>query len=120
MVDRRTDVYSLGVTLYELLTLRPAFDGSDREELLRRIAQEEPIPPRRLNPAVPRDLETIVLKAMAKEPERRYATARELADDLRRFLEDRPIRARRPGPLERLGAVAPACRRRPPRRRCWS
>ena len=102
VVDHRTDIYSLGATLYELLASRPAFDGHDRQELVRRIAAEDPTPPRRLDPAIPRDLETVVLKAMAKEPEGRYATARELADDLRRFLLDEPIRARRPGPLERL------------------
>jgi eukaryotic-like serine/threonine-protein kinase len=96
VVDHRTDIYSLGVTLYELLTLRPAFDGRDRHELLRRIAEEEPAAPRKINPAVPRDLETIVLKAMAKEVAGRYASAQELADDLRRFLDDQPIRARRP------------------------
>ena len=89
------------MTLYELLTLRPAFDGRDHQELLRQIALDEPISPRRLNPAVPRDLETIVLKAMAKEPSSRYATAQELAADLRRFLDDQPILARRPGVLER-------------------
>jgi eukaryotic-like serine/threonine-protein kinase len=94
--DHRTDVYSLGVTLYELLALRPAFEGDDRQDLLRRIAAEEPPPLRRLNPAVPADLETILAKAMAKAPEERYAAAQELADDLRRFLEDRPILARRP------------------------
>src|SRR5205823_3181020 len=82
-------------------TLRPAFDGRDRQELLRQIAFEEPPPPRRVDPAIPRELETVVLKAMAKEPEGRYASAQELADDLRRFLEHRPIRARRPPPAER-------------------
>ena len=102
VVDHRTDIYSLGATLYELLTARPAFDGHDRQELLRKIAQEEPTPPRQLDPTIPRDLETIVLKAMAKEPEGRYSTALELADDLHRFLADEPIRARRPGPAERL------------------
>jgi WD40 repeat protein len=96
LLDNRTDIYSLGVTLYELLSLQPAFEGKDRTELLRRIAEQEPTPLRRLNPAVPADLETIVAKAMAKEPAARYATARDLADDLKRFLEDRPIRARRP------------------------
>ena len=106
VVDHRTDIYSLGATLYELLTARPAFDGHDRQELLRRIADEDPTPPRQLDPAIPRDLETIVLKAMAKEPEGRYATAQELADDLRRFLADEPIRARRPGPAERLAKWA--------------
>jgi serine/threonine protein kinase len=81
-VDARTDVYSLGVTLYELLTLEPAYNGRNREAVLRQIAFEDPRPPRRLNPAVPIELETIVLKAMAKSPAERYATAQELADDL--------------------------------------
>jgi tetratricopeptide (TPR) repeat protein len=102
LVDHRTDIYSLGVTLYELLTLEPAFAGQDRHEVLRHITTEEPRPPRRLNRAIPADLETIVLKAMAKEPESRYGTAQEVADDLRRFLEDKPIRARRPSPWQRL------------------
>jgi serine/threonine protein kinase/Flp pilus assembly protein TadD len=96
LVDHRTDIYSLGVTLYELLTLEPAFRGTDRQEILRQIAFEEPRPVRRLNKAVPADLETVVRKAMAKEPEERYATAQELADDLRRFLDDKPVRARKP------------------------
>src|SRR5262249_37886254 len=101
-VDHRTDVYALGVTLYELLALQPAFPGEARADVLRRVTSEEPPPPRRLNPAVPAELETIVLKAMAKLPEERYATAQELADDLRRWLDDRPIRARRPSVLQRL------------------
>src|SRR5262249_52991346 len=101
VIDGRTDVYSLGVTLYELLTLRPAYDGRDRQEILRRIAEQEPSRPRALNPAVPHDLETIVAKAMEKDPAARYATARDLADDLRNYLEDRPIRARRPNLAER-------------------
>jgi len=101
VVDQRTDIYALGATLYELLTLRPAFDGRDHQELLRQIALDEPVRPRRRNPAVPRDLETIVLKAMAKDPSSRYPTAQELAADLRRFGDDRPILARRPGLLER-------------------
>jgi serine/threonine protein kinase/Flp pilus assembly protein TadD len=96
VIDHRTDVYSLGATLYELLTLQPAFEGSDRQELLRQIAFEEPSRPRRINKAIPAELETIVLKAMEKSPTERYATAKELADDLRHWLEDRPIRARRP------------------------
>ncbi|HZT79275.1 MAG TPA: serine/threonine-protein kinase, partial [Gemmataceae bacterium] len=102
LTDHRTDVYSLGVTLYELLALRPAFLGSDRQELLHQIASEEPVAPRRLSRGVPRDLETIVLKAMAKEPGERYQAAQELADDLRRFLNDEPIRARRPTVVQRL------------------
>jgi serine/threonine protein kinase/Tfp pilus assembly protein PilF len=100
-LDHRSDVYSLGATLYEMLTLEPAFAGTDRQELLRQVAFEEPRPPRRINRAVPAELETIVLKAMEKNPGERYATAQELADDLRRFLEDRPIRARRPSLLLR-------------------
>jgi serine/threonine protein kinase/tetratricopeptide (TPR) repeat protein len=102
-IDHRTDVYSLGVTLYELLTLQPAFGGKDRQELLRQIAFDEPKSPRRLNKAIPAELETIVLKAMAKNPTERYATAQELADDLRRYLDDKPIRARRPTLGQRLG-----------------
>ncbi len=101
VIDHRTDVYSLGATLYELLTLEPAFPGRDRQELLRQIAFEEPRPPRKRNKAVPAELETIVLKAMAKNPAERYTTARELADDLGRYLEDRPIRARRPTLVQR-------------------
>jgi tetratricopeptide (TPR) repeat protein len=96
VVDHRTDVYSLGATLYELLTLEPVFDGGDRQELLRQIAFEEPLPPQRLNRAIPAELETIILKALEKYPVERYATAQELAEDLRRFLQDEPITARRP------------------------
>ena len=95
VVDLR-DIYYLCVTLYDLLALRPAFDGQDREELLRRVIKQEPRAPCRFNPAVPGDLETIVLKAMAKEPTQRYASAGELADDLRRFLDLKPIKARSP------------------------
>jgi serine/threonine protein kinase/Flp pilus assembly protein TadD len=96
VIDHRTDVYSLGATLYELLTLEPAFDGADRQELLRQIAFEEPRPPRRINKAIPAEQETIVLKAMEKNPADRYTTVKDLADDLQHWLEDRPIRARRP------------------------
>jgi serine/threonine protein kinase len=111
LVDHRTDIYSLGATLYELLTLEPAFDGRDRHELLRQIAFDEPRLPQRRNRAIPVDLETIVIKAMAKRVEERYATARELADDLQRFFEHKPIRARRPAPWER--AVRWSRRHRP-------
>ncbi len=101
LVDQRTDVYSLGVTLYELLTLRDVFEGTDRQELLRRIEHDEPRLPRRIDPAIPVDLETIVLKAISKSRDQRYATAEELADDLRRFLEGKPTLARRPTPVDR-------------------
>ncbi len=102
VLDHRTDVYSLGLTLYELLTLRPGFPSSDRQKLMRLIIEEDPRAPRQLNAAIARDLETIILKAIAKEPRARYATAGELSEDLRRFLADKPIEARRPSPLERM------------------
>jgi serine/threonine protein kinase/Flp pilus assembly protein TadD len=95
-IDHRTDVYSLGATLYELLTLRPAFTSEDRHELLRQIAFEDPARPRRLDRGIPAELEIIVLKAMEKRPQDRYSTTQELADDLRRWLFNQPIRARRP------------------------
>jgi len=101
LIDQRTDIYSLGTTLYELLTLEPAFSEKDRHQLLVQIATQDPPLPRRLNPAIPKDLETIVLKSMAKSPSERYTTAEELAEDLKRFLDDRPIRATRPSIPER-------------------
>jgi WD40 repeat protein/serine/threonine protein kinase len=101
VIDEKSDVYSVGVTLYELLALRPPFETDDRAELLVKIANEEPVPLRRLNPALPYDLETIVAKAMGKEPEARYAAAGELADDLRRFLDARSVHARRPSLFDR-------------------
>jgi len=96
-VDHRTDIYSLGVTLYELLTLRAAFPSNDRQETLRQIAFEEATTPRKLDKSIPEELETIILKAMEKNPDDRYATAREVAGDLRRWLEHMPIVARVPG-----------------------
>src|SRR5206468_1230735 len=101
-VDHRTDVYSLGATLYELLTRRPAFDGPTPLDVVMQILERAPVPPRQLNPTVPHDLETIVLKAMAKRPEDRYPSAAALADDLRRWREDQPIRARRINVVGRL------------------
>jgi serine/threonine protein kinase len=92
-VDHRADVYSLGATLYELLTLQPPFDSHDREQLLRRIASDEPLPPRKLRPSIPVDLQTIVLKALEKEPADRYVSAQALADDLRRFVDHKPVYA---------------------------
>jgi len=111
VLDAHTDIYSLGVTLYELVTLRPAFPGEDRQRLLQQIANDDPPPPRDVNPLIPRDLETIVLKAMAKEPSQRYAVAQEFADDLQHFLADEPIRARRPSLADR--ATKWALRHRP-------
>src|SRR5690606_32044764 len=102
IVDQRSDIYSLGVTLYELLTLRPAFTGSDRQELLRQIAFEDPPRLQQLRPGIPRDLETIVLKAIEKNPGDRYATAIDLAEELRRFLADRPIKAKRAGLVQQV------------------
>ena len=109
--EPRSDVYALGLTLYELLALRPAYEGSDRNDLIRRVSLGAPPRLRRLDPAVPRDLETIVHKAIEPEPEHRYASADALAEDLGRFLEDRPIAARRAGPGERLRAGPAATRR---------
>jgi tetratricopeptide (TPR) repeat protein/tRNA A-37 threonylcarbamoyl transferase component Bud32 len=108
-VDARSDVYSLGVILYELLTGELPFRGQARM-LLVQVLRDEPRPPRRLNDRIPRDVETVCLKAMAKEPGRRYATARDLADDLRRYLRGEPIKARPVGPLGRSWRW---CRRNP-------
>jgi hypothetical protein len=101
LIDHRSDVYSLGVTLYELLTRQLMFAAVNRMALLRQIADLEPIPPRQMDRAIPAELETIVLKAVAKDPLDRYATAAAFADDLQRFLDDRPILARRPTLPER-------------------
>ena len=100
--DSRSDIYSLGLTLYELLTLNAPFGELSPSELLRHVNEEQPIRPRKLTPAIPLDLETIVLKAIAREPAHRYQSASALADDLNRFLDDRPILARRATPFERL------------------
>ncbi len=108
--DHRGDIYGLGATLYELATGSPPFAENDKAILLALIAQGQPRAPRAWAPALPRDLETIVVKALAKEADQRYPTAGALAEDLRRFLADVPIRARRPSPVERL---ARWCRRHP-------
>ncbi len=98
----RSDLYGLGLTLYELLVGVPAFPETDRARLIQLIAEGTPVPPRRHDPTIPHDLETIILKASAREPEIRYESALELAEDLRRFLDCRPIRGRRTAPGARL------------------
>jgi WD40 repeat protein/serine/threonine protein kinase len=108
--DLRSDVYSLGLTLYELLALRPAFDERNRNGLVKQVMHDEPVRPRKLNPSVPRDLETVVLKAIARDPAHRYQTPAEMAEDLKRFVEDRPVKARRVSEGERLWRW---CRRNP-------
>jgi WD40 repeat protein len=108
--DTRADVYALGATLYELLVLQPAFDSPDRLRLLRQIQSQEPLRPRALDPRIPRDLETIVLRALSRETQARYQTADEMAADLERFVAGEPIRVRRVSELERAMMWA---RRRP-------
>lgn len=105
-IDGRSDLYSLGATLYELLALRPPFDGRSAAELLEQIAKQEPASLRSLDPRIPRDLETIVLKLLAKSPADRYESASALADDLSRFLNMEPVRARRISPLGRAWRFA--------------
>jgi eukaryotic-like serine/threonine-protein kinase len=108
--DTRSDLYAVGLTLYEMLALRSPFSATDRVSLIGQITSEAPPALRSVAEDVPRDLETIVLKAMARDPAARYASAAELADDLHRFLENRPIKARRISTLERF---ARWCRRNP-------
>lgn len=109
-VDLRGDLYSLGVTLYEMLTLQPPFQDHDRSRLMRRILDDEPTSPREIDGTIPQDLETIVMKAIAKDPPDRYQTPADLAEDLRQFLDDKPIAARSIGQLERMWRW---CRRNP-------
>ncbi|MFO0898424.1 MAG: serine/threonine-protein kinase, partial [Pirellulales bacterium] len=101
LVDQRADVYALGASLYELLTLHPLFEARHRTGLLHQVLTQEPRAPRAVDRQIPAELETVLLKALAKNPLDRYATARELADDLQRFLLDQPILARRPTPWVR-------------------
>jgi WD40 repeat protein/tetratricopeptide (TPR) repeat protein len=108
--EARSDVYSLGLTLYEMLALRPAFDEKERNRLIKQVTHEEPARLGKLSRQVPRDLETIVHKAIDKDPRQRYASAGALAEDLQRFVEDEPIKARRVSPTERLSRW---CRRNP-------
>lgn len=102
VIDHRSDIYSLGVTLYELLTLRAAFSAEDRQELLRQIAFEEPPPLRKSGCHIAAEMATIIEKAIRKNPDERYATARELAEDLRSFLDNKPIKAKPPTRREQL------------------
>lgn len=102
-VDHRTDIYSLGATLYEMVTLEPAIAGQEGHALLREIERQDPRPPRQLQPKVPLDLQTVVMKGMAKRREDRYATANDFADDLQRVLDGKPIVARPPSLLDRAG-----------------
>ena len=99
--EASSDIYALGLTMYELLTQRLAFEASDRLSLIEAISNSEPARPRAVNPRIPRDLETIVLTAVDKEPSHRYSSAGKMADDLRAFLRDEPIQARRSSMLER-------------------
>ena len=100
--DHRGDIYGLGVTLYELATFRRPFEAADRLQLIDLIARHNPRRPAEINRNIPIDLETIILKAMDPEPRRRYQTAAEMANDLRRFVDDQPIRARRASTVEQM------------------
>lgn len=99
-VDHRSDIFSLGTTLYELLAQKPAFQGDTPHDVIQHILSVEPVPLRQIVPTIPRDLETIIHKCLAKDPVRRYESAHELAEDLRAFIEGRPIRARRASLIE--------------------
>ena len=100
--DCKSDIYSLGLTLYELVTLRPAFDANNQDELVLKIKQADLLNPRELNPSIPIDLESIILKAIALHPQQRYTSAESLAGDLQSFLQNRPITARKTTPWEHI------------------
>ena len=106
VIDHRSDIYSLGMTLYELVALRPAFGAANRQELLNQIAFDEPRKLRQLNASIPREVETIIHKALEKNPDDRYESAEEMADDLKRFLDDRPIHAKPANVFQRVNKWA--------------
>ncbi len=100
--DERSDLFSLGLSLYELLTLTPAFSATSQSKLLHEIAERSPTPPRAIDARIPRDLDTVIRKAVAREPNDRYASAQAFADDLARFINDQPVGARRISPVQRI------------------
>jgi hypothetical protein len=105
-VDRRTDIWSLGISLYEAVTLDLPYSGDSEAAYIAAVSMTEPASARTRDRTVPRDLETVLMKCLQRDPERRYATARELKDDLVRFLEDRPVLARRPGVMLKTARLA--------------
>ncbi len=100
--DVRSEVYSLGLTLYELCTLQYAFDHADRAQLVKQVTSQSPVPPRKIRPDIPLDLETVIAKAIARDPSHRYSSALQLGNDLRRFVSDRPVLARRVSVFEQI------------------
>jgi serine/threonine protein kinase len=103
VLDHRTDIYSLGITLYEMLTLQPAIRGNDYRAMLNQVAEQDPIPPKSIDPSLPIELDTIVRKAIAKDPTQRYATALAFGNDLKAWLDDLPIAAKPPTAWQWLG-----------------